>query len=141
MKRVTSMALIPIALVVLAAAGGCIVRRSGYGPPGPPPAGPPPGRPPMSYEEAVDTGARYAQSRGYAFRLKKAELEHHHHVWEVRFAVHRNDARGELRLAYDAYSRALLSAEEKVKSHRHHEHDEDDDDDDDDHHHKEHGHH
>jgi hypothetical protein len=131
MKRVTWIALVAAVLA------GCVVRP--YRPPPGPPQGPPPAAPPMSYGEAVDLGSRYAQSRGYSYRLKKADLEHQHRVWELRFAVHRHDARGELRLAYDAYSRALLSAEEKVKSHRHHDHDEDDDDDDDGD--KHHGHH
>src|SRR5207253_1501231 len=71
------------ALVLATAAfAGCIVVPRRGGPPPPPAAGPPP----MSYEEAVDTGARYAQSRGFAFRLKKADLEHHR-VWKVRFDV------------------------------------------------------
>jgi hypothetical protein len=124
MKRATFIALVAATLA------GCVVRAH-RPPPGPPPPGPPPPAP-MSYQEAVELGSRYAHSRGFHHRLKKAELERHHRVWELRFAVHRRDARGELRLAYDAYSRALLSADEKMKSHRHRDHDEDDDDDDDD---------
>jgi hypothetical protein len=85
----------------------------------------------MSYDEAVQLGAGYAQSRGFAYRLKKAELEHGR-VWKVRMQVRSQTSHGELKLAYDAYSRALIDADEKVKSWRGHHGDDDDDDDDDD---------
>jgi hypothetical protein len=93
----------------------------------------------MSYDEAVQLGGGYAQSRGFAYRLKKAELEHGR-VWKVRLQVRNQSAHGELRLVYDAYSRALVNADEKLKS-RGHGGDEDDDDDDDEDGEGHHGHH
>ena len=97
----------------------------------PPAAQLPPSR--MTYEEAVHRGSRYAESRGFAYRLKKAKLDSRR-VWKVSFDVRRYQARGELRLEYDAYSRALLTAEEKIGRHRDRGNDDDDDDDDDDDH-------
>jgi hypothetical protein len=126
MKRVLVIA------VILSAGTGCAwqldagpVPTQPPPPPGPPPAGP------MSYDEVVQLGAGYAQSRGFAYRLKKAELEKGR-VWKVRMQVRSQSTHGELRLAYDAYSRALIDADEKLKAwHGHHDGDDDDDDDDD----------
>jgi hypothetical protein len=120
--------------VILSAGSGCAWQLDAGPIPPQPPAAPPPGPPsagPMSYDEAVQMGAGYAQSRGFAYRLKKAELDHGR-VWKVRMQVRSQSSHGELKLAYDAYSRALIGADEKLKSWGGH-HDDDDDDDDDEH--------
>lgn len=103
----------------------------------PPPPPPPPVRQPMSYQEAVQLGVNFASSRGYNSQLKEAHMTGNN-VWKVKLAVYRGDVRGHLHLDYDAYSRALLKSDEKVKDHGKHGHgphgnkkwdDEDDDDD------------
>jgi hypothetical protein len=85
----------------------------------------------MSYDEALALGSRYAESRSLAYRIKDADLERKR-IWKLKFEVWRRHARGHLRLEYDAYSRALLRAEEKISDKRDRDGDDDDDDDDDD---------
>jgi hypothetical protein len=91
---------------------------------------PPPEPSPMTYDEAVQLGSGYARSRGFEYRLDRAQLEGHR-AWKLRFDVRTREARGELELAYDAYSRALLKADEKLRP----DHGRGDDHDDDDRHH------
>ena len=128
MKRVLAF------VVIFSAASGCAWQLDAGPVPVEPPPGPPPGPPPanrMSYDEAVQLGAGYAQNRGFESRLKKAELERGR-IWKVKLQVRNQSTHGELRLAYDAYSRALVDADEKLKSWKGHGDDDDDDDDDDD---------
>ncbi len=54
-------------------------------------------------------------------------------AWKVSLEVRDPNTRGEIKLAFDAYSRTLLKADEKLKSKRGHDHDDDDDDHEDDH--------
>ena len=117
--------------VMLCAVGGCAWRVQTAPVPGypPPPASPRPAPVAMmTYDEAVQLGSRYAAERGFAFRLSKAELERKH-VWELRFDVRRHKSHGHLDLHYDAHSRALLKAKEKLDKGRGHR-DRDDDDHD-----------
>jgi hypothetical protein len=79
----------------------------------------------MSYDEAVGLGSQFCQSRGYECQLKEAHRTGND-VWKVKFAAFTPGARGHVHLDYDAYSRALLKVDEKVKAQR-------DDWDDDDH--------
>src|SRR5438067_6283552 len=110
--------LIPAGFVVLALAfSGCVVRvesepvhaRPGYA------------RTPMTYEEAVAVGTRDCQSRGFSCYLKEAHGGGDG-LWKVKFEVARGDARGQLHLEYDGWSRALVRADENVHGHGGHEH-------------------
>ncbi|MFL5321540.1 MAG: hypothetical protein ACJ790_17895, partial [Myxococcaceae bacterium] len=81
--------------------------------------------------------SNYAASRGFSSNVKEAHLERNNSQWKVHLAVFRGESRGWMHLEYDAYSRGLLRAEEKVKDHHGHGHhgegrwdDEDDGDDD-----------
>jgi hypothetical protein len=96
-----------IALVFLS---GClrVVRPM---PPRVPP--PQPQGAPMTYDEAVYLGASYAYNRGYGYHLKKARLAGDQ--WKVQLDVWTADAKGHLKLAYHAHSRALLKVNEKLK--------------------------
>jgi len=81
----------------------------------------------MSYDEAVSLGFSQCRTRGYQCDLKEAHRTGND-VWKVKFrAWVSDDARGHLHLDYDAYSRALLKVDDKMKARRG-----DDDDDDDD---------
>ncbi len=86
----------------------------------------------MDYREAVGRGTDECRSRGYDCGLKEAHATGNGR-WMVKFAVYRPNAKGHLHLEYDAFSRALIRADEKVKAKGGKGHDRDDDDDDDDH--------
>lgn len=85
----------------------------------------------MSYNEAVALGNEFCRSRGYNCQLKEAHMTGND-VWKVKFRAYAGNAKGHVHLDYQAYSRALLKVDEKVKAQRD---DRDDDwgDDDDDH--------
>jgi hypothetical protein len=68
----------------------------------------------MSYDEAVSLGLGQCRSRGYQCELKEAHMTGND-VWKVKFRASASNARGHLHLDYDAYSRALLKIDEKVK--------------------------
>ncbi|QRN98915.1 hypothetical protein JRI60_07755 [Archangium violaceum] len=107
---------IVLLLGLLSLAPGCVLHtgRGHYPRPAPSPAPPPPPRA-MSYDEAVSLGLGQCRSRGYRCELKEAHLKGHD-VWKVKFQAFAPGARGHLHLDYDAYSRALLKVDEKVKS-------------------------
>ncbi len=79
----------------------------------------------MSYNEAVALGSDFCRSRGYECQLKEAHKTGND-VWKVKFRAYAPGAKGHVHLDYQAYSRALLKVDEKVKA-------KDDDWDDDDH--------
>jgi hypothetical protein len=79
----------------------------------------------MSYNEAVALGSDFCRSRGYECQLKEAHMTGND-VWKVKFRAYAPGAKGHVHLDYQAYSRALLKVDEKVKA-------KDDDWDDDDH--------
>jgi hypothetical protein len=81
----------------------------------------------MSYDEAVSLGFSQCRSRGYQCELQEAHLTGND-VWKVKFRAFANGARGHLHIDYNAYSRAILKLDEKVKGRG-----DDWDDDDDDH--------
>jgi hypothetical protein len=90
----------------------------------------------MSYDEAVGLGFQFCRSRGYECQLQEAHMTGND-VWKVKFAAIASGARGHVHLDYNAYSRALLRVDEKVKTRKG---DRDDDDDDDDRDDDDHGH-
>jgi hypothetical protein len=92
---------------------------------------PPPASGPMGYNEAVALGSEFCRSRGYECQLKEAHMTGND-VWKVKFRAYAGDAKGHVHLNYQAYSRALLKVDEKVKARRD-DRDNDWDDDDDDH--------
>jgi hypothetical protein len=69
----------------------------------------------MGYDEAVSLGNNFCRSRGYDCRLKEAHSAEGGDKWKVKFAAFAPGARGHLHLEYNAYSRALLKVDEKVK--------------------------
>jgi hypothetical protein len=81
----------------------------------------------MSYDEAVSLGHGQCHSRGYRCELKEAHMTGNH-VWKVKFRAFAPGAKGHLHLDYDAYSRALLKINEKVKGKGDDDWDDDDDD-------------
>lgn len=83
----------------------------------------------MSYNEAVGRGMDFCRSRGYECHLKEAHMKGND-VWKVKFRAFAPGAKGHVHLEYQAYSRALLRVDEKVKAKKHAHHDDDDDDDD-----------
>jgi hypothetical protein len=109
-------------LVVLLGLSGCVVRVANEPVGGPAPAA----RQAMTQDEAISIGARDCAQRGYACALKEAHGTGDG-IWKVKFAVERGDARGHLHLEYDAWSRALVRADEKVKVHGKGKHHGDDD--------------
>jgi hypothetical protein len=123
-------------LGLLCLAPGCVLR-TGHGPYYPRPAPQPAPRPrPMSYDEAVSLGLGQCRSRGYQCELQEAHMTGND-VWKVKFrAFASGGGKGHLHIDYDAYSRAILKLDDKVKGGR----DWDDDDDDDDDHGHGHGH-
>ena len=105
---------------------GCLVRvLPGHPVPGPVVV-PAPGARAMSYDEAVYLGTQYCRNRGFTCDLKHAHMTGNG-VWKINLKVEGN-LRGQVHLDYDAYSRALLKADEQVREHRGHGHDDDDDD-------------
>jgi hypothetical protein len=80
----------------------------------------------MSYNEAVALGTDFCRSRGYECQLKEAHMTGND-VWKVKFRAYAPGAKGHVHLDYQAYSRALLKVDEKVKAKG----DDWDDDDDD----------
>lgn len=95
-------------------------------PPPPPPLPPAPHM--MSYEEAVQLGSNYAGSRGYQYQIRQAHLAGNR-VWKLRFDVLRADARGRLKLDYDAFSRQLLNVDEHLRPNHRGDNDDDEEDD------------
>ena len=69
----------------------------------------------MGYDEAVALGHNFCRSRGYDCRLKEAHPAEGGDKWKVKFAAFAPGARGHMHLEYNAYSRALLKVDEKVK--------------------------
>lgn len=128
-----------LCLLVVGMMSGCVFRvRPPRGEPSPPPPPPIPSSPRMmTYDDAVAEGARYAAGRGYSASLKEAELEDDGRRWELEYAVAAGDARGELKLVYDAHTWSLIKAKEelerrKAKRKKHHDDDDDEDEDEDD---------
>jgi hypothetical protein len=127
-------------LGLLCLAPGCVLHTGrGYYPrpaprPSPPPSQPAPPPPPraMSYDEAVSLGLGQCRSRGYQCELKEAHLTGND-VWKVKFRAFVSGGKGHLHIDYDAYSRAILKLDDKVKSRGRDRDDDDDDDRDDDH--------
>jgi hypothetical protein len=113
---------------VLLLAQACVVVPVRRVPGSPPP--PPPVSRPMSYNEAVALGSDFCRSRGYECQLKEAHMTGND-VWKVKFRAYAPGAKGHVHLDYQAYSRALLKVNEKVKAK--HDGGDDDWDDDDDH--------
>ena len=125
---------IALLLGLLCLAPGCVLHTGrGYYPrpaprpvPAPQPAPAPPHAPPaMSYDEAVSLGHSQCRSRGYQCELKEAHRTGND-VWKVKFHAFASGAKGHLHIDYDAYTRAVLKIDEKVKARK------DDDGDDDD---------
>jgi hypothetical protein len=109
-------------LGLLSLAPGCVLHARGYYPrpapqPVPAPQPPPPSGPrAMSYDEAVSLGLSQCHSRGYRCELKEAHLTGKD-VWKVKFhAWASGNARGHLHLDYNAWSRALLKVDDKMKA-------------------------
>jgi hypothetical protein len=71
----------------------------------------------MGYNEAVALGAEFCRSRGYECKLKEAHKTGND-VWKVKFRAYAPGAKGHVHLDYQAYSRALLKVDEKVKAKR-----------------------
>jgi hypothetical protein len=69
----------------------------------------------MSYNEAVALGNDFCRSRGYECQLKEAHMTGND-VWKVKFRAYAPGAKGHVHLDYQAYSRALLKVDEKVKA-------------------------
>jgi hypothetical protein len=121
-------------LAMAVGSSGCVVRmHSAPGPrpvtyqpvPAPAPA-PVVVRQGMTQDEAIYMGSDYCRGRGFNCGLKEVH-QTGNGIWKVKFEVARADTRGHLHLEYDAYSRALVKADEKVKNHgKHHGHDDDD---------------
>ncbi|WP_224244428.1 hypothetical protein [Hyalangium gracile] len=110
---------------VLLLVPGCVVvpARRGSSPPPPPPSRP------MNYNEAVNLGFQFCRSRGYECHVKEAHMTGND-VWKVKFRAFAPGAKGHVHLDYDAYSRALLKVDEKVKAKKGDRDDDDWDDDD-----------
>jgi hypothetical protein len=120
-----------IALTALMVSTGCATTVR-VGRPTPPPPPPVVVAQPMTYNEAVQLGLSYAHQRGFNANVQEAHMTGNQ-VWKVKLNVFRGPESGKLKLDYDAYSRALLRADEKVKVRGHgHKHASWDDDDDDD---------
>ena len=116
--------LVMVVLFALVSSTGCAVRMSRPGPSPLPPPPPPPARVvhEMSYQEAVDRAVAYARDRGYWSEVEKAHRTGNG-VWKVKLAVERADARGRLHIDFDAHTRKVIRAQEKVKYAKHHGHD------------------
>jgi hypothetical protein len=84
----------------------------------------------MNYNEAVNLGFEFCRSHRYDCQLKEAHMTGND-VWKVKFRAFAPGAKGHVHLDYDAYSRALLKVNEKVKSKKDGWDDDDDDRDDD----------
>ena len=129
----TKLALLALCAVLFGT--GCAASLRVHPRPSPMPApNPPPVAviQPMSYQEAINAGLSYAHQRGYDAHVKQAHLTGND-IWKVKLGVSRPNASGKLHLEFDAYSRSLIKADEKVKArHGKHSRDRDDDQDDDD---------
>ncbi|MBX5480768.1 MAG: hypothetical protein IRZ16_02800 [Myxococcaceae bacterium] len=102
-----------IAALLVTASSGCIVRATRTAPP---PRHTAPAARPMTYNEAVNRARDYASSRGYrVVAIEDAHLTGND-VWKVRVEVERPGVRGKIHLDYNAWSRALIRADEKVKA-------------------------
>lgn len=97
---------------VLLLSQACVVVPVRRAPGSPPP--PPPSRA-MNYDEAVGLGFQFCRSRGYDCQLKEAHMTGND-VWKVKFRAFAPGAKGHVHLDYQAYSRALLRVDEKVKA-------------------------
>lgn len=97
---------------VLLLSQACVVVPARRAPGSPPP--PPPSRA-MNYDEAVGLGFQFCRSRGYDCQLKEAHMTGND-VWKVKFRAFAPGAKGHVHLDYQAYSRALLRVDEKVKA-------------------------
>lgn len=98
---------------VLLLSQACVVVPVRRGPGAPPP--PPPVSRAMNYDEAVGLGFQFCRSRGYDCQLKEAHMTGND-VWKVKFRAFAPGAKGHVHLDYQAYSRALLRVDEKVKA-------------------------
>ncbi|HLL52610.1 MAG TPA: hypothetical protein VK447_03630 [Myxococcaceae bacterium] len=110
-------AALSLALLLSLPLSGCIVvrpRHSGHG--ASPVYAPPATTQPMGYNEAVERGQAECRARGYNCVLKKADLTGRN-VWKLKFDVFAGESRGRLHLDLDAYSRAVLKVNEKLKGH------------------------
>jgi hypothetical protein len=85
----------------------------------------------MTYEEAVQLGSNYARDHGYGYRLREAHLSDGH-LWRVNFRIFERERWGRLHLEFDAYSRQLVNADERLGRR----HGDDDEDDDEEHEHR-----
>lgn len=68
----------------------------------------------MRYDEAVRRGFDQCRSRGYRCELQDARLTGNN-VWKVRMRVDGRGEKGHLFLDYDAFSRDLISVNDKVR--------------------------
>jgi hypothetical protein len=98
----------------------CAVRMEAL--PGEPLPPPPIAAASMTYQEAVELGARYASDRGYGYRLQEAHLIGGRY-WNVNFRIFQHERPGRLHLEYDAFSRQLVNADARMA----HGHGDDDD--------------
>jgi hypothetical protein len=69
----------------------------------------------MSYNDAVSLGLEHCRARGYQCELKEAHRTGND-VWKVKLRAFAPGAKGHVHLDYNAYTRALLKVDEKVKA-------------------------